>query len=273
MSQTADQNTLLEQAIRAFQNKRLDQAEQHCDAILGGGEVPPRAYHLKGVICLLRNRAEAALPHLARAAAAMPRDVDILLGYGRARMLSGDRRGARDTVETCMSLAPERLDVQEALADVLHRDGAFVRALELYRGILAREPMHPTVLTHTGMLLVKMGEVEEGREVLRRAAARWEEPPVLYNLAIDLRDDIEALPGVLDAALQGNREEQLEAIIDPNALEAYQVSNEDLINTILRNNRLIPAGSIDTGVGRFSVKVPSVIEQAGDLRPADQDQR
>lgn len=88
---------------------------------------------------------------------------------------------------------------------------------------------------------------------------------VLYTLAIDLRDDIEAIPGVLEANLQGQREEQLEAIIDPNALEAYQISNEELINTIVRNNRLIPAGSIDTGVGRFSVKVPSVIEQAQDI--------
>jgi multidrug efflux pump len=88
---------------------------------------------------------------------------------------------------------------------------------------------------------------------------------VLYNLAIDLRDDIEAIPGVLEANLQGTREEQLEAIIDPNALEAYQVSNEELISTIVRNNRLIPAGSIDTGVGRFSVKVPSVIEEAQDV--------
>jgi multidrug efflux pump len=88
---------------------------------------------------------------------------------------------------------------------------------------------------------------------------------VLYNLAIDLRDDIEAIPGVLEATLQGHREEQLEAVIDPSALEAYQVSNEELINTILRNNRLIPAGSIDTGVGRFSVKVPSVIEEASDV--------
>lgn len=88
---------------------------------------------------------------------------------------------------------------------------------------------------------------------------------VLYNLAIDLRDDIEAVPGVLEANLQGQREEQLEAVIDPNALEAYQISNEDLINTIVRNNRLIPAGSIDSGVGRFSVKIPSVIEEAQDV--------
>ena len=88
---------------------------------------------------------------------------------------------------------------------------------------------------------------------------------MLYNIAIDMRDDIEAIPDVLGAELRGNREELLEAVIDPNALEAYQISNEELINTIVRNNRLIPAGSIDTGSGRFAVKVPSVIEEAGDI--------
>ncbi len=95
-----------------------------------------------------------------------------------------------------------------------------------------------------------------GREVPER---------MLYNIAIELRDDIEAIPGVLEAEMQGNREELLEAVIDPTALEAYRISNEELINTILRNNRLIPAGSIDTGQGRFSVKVPSIIEEAEDI--------
>lgn len=87
----------------------------------------------------------------------------------------------------------------------------------------------------------------------------------LYEHAIKLRNEIEALPEVMDAELQGHREELLEAVIDPSALEAYQISSEELISTIVRNNRLIPAGNIDTGEGRFSVKVPSVIEEAQDL--------
>lgn len=88
---------------------------------------------------------------------------------------------------------------------------------------------------------------------------------ILYNIALGIRNDIEGLPDVLDAQLQGHREEVLEAIIDPAALESYEISGEELITTIARNNRLVPAGSIDTGEGRFSVKVPSVIEQASDL--------
>lgn len=88
---------------------------------------------------------------------------------------------------------------------------------------------------------------------------------LLYQHAIQLRNKIEALPEVMDAELQGQREELLEAVIDPTLLEAYQISSEELINTIVRNNRLIPAGSLDTGEGRFAVKVPSVIEDAADL--------
>lgn len=88
---------------------------------------------------------------------------------------------------------------------------------------------------------------------------------MLYNVALDLRESIEAVPDVLSADMFGHREELLEAVIDPTQLEAYQISSEELINTILRNNRLIPAGSLDTGEGRFSVKVPSIIEQASDV--------
>jgi multidrug efflux pump len=88
---------------------------------------------------------------------------------------------------------------------------------------------------------------------------------MLYGVAMDLQDAIEALPDVLSADMFGNREELLEAVIDPNQLEAYAISSEELINTIIRNNRLIPAGSLDTGEGRFAVKVPSIIEEASDV--------
>ena len=88
---------------------------------------------------------------------------------------------------------------------------------------------------------------------------------VLFNLAQMIRDDIETIPEILEGRLQGHREELLEIIIDPAELESYEISNEQLINTVIRNNRLIPAGSIDTGQGRMSVKVPSVIERAEDL--------
>lgn len=87
----------------------------------------------------------------------------------------------------------------------------------------------------------------------------------VYNTAIKLRDKIETVPSVLSADIQGQREEVLEVTINPDLLHAYRISSEELISTLVRNNRLIPAGSIDTGLGRFSVKVPAVVEEAQDL--------
>ena len=52
----------------------------------------------------------------------------------------------------------------------------------------------------------------------------------LVAIARDLRDKIEAIPGVLDAEVGGYREELLEVIVDPSALEIYHLSCTDLIN-------------------------------------------
>ena len=88
---------------------------------------------------------------------------------------------------------------------------------------------------------------------------------VVYSAAQALRDDIEALADVLDAELQGHREELLEVVIDPAKLDAYQVGAEQLLATVARNNQLIAAGSLDTGTGRLAVKVPSLVETAQDI--------
>lgn len=87
----------------------------------------------------------------------------------------------------------------------------------------------------------------------------------VYQAALKLRDDIESIPSILAADMRGQREELLEVIIDPDALNAYRISSEELVSTLQRNNRLIPAGSIDTGKGRFSVKVPAVVEHSDDV--------
>ena len=87
----------------------------------------------------------------------------------------------------------------------------------------------------------------------------------LVRLARNLRDTLEGLPGVLEANIGGDREELLEVIVDPVALESYDIVYEDLFNYVSRNNRLVAAGALDTGNGRFSVKVPGVFENLDDL--------
>lgn len=87
----------------------------------------------------------------------------------------------------------------------------------------------------------------------------------MIRIAKNLQDNIESLPGVLSADISGDREEVLEVIIDPVKLESYQVSNTDLINAVQLNNKLVAAGAMDTGKGRFSIKVPGLFETAEDV--------
>ena len=87
----------------------------------------------------------------------------------------------------------------------------------------------------------------------------------LYNAARSLKDEIEGVPTVLSADLVGNREELLEVVIDPAKLESYHISQQELINAVSLNNRLVAAGNIDTGQGRFSVKVPGLFETRKDV--------
>jgi multidrug efflux pump len=88
---------------------------------------------------------------------------------------------------------------------------------------------------------------------------------VLLQIAQDLQREIETLPQVLSADMVGNREELLEATIDPSQLETYGITNSQIVQAVTSNNRLIPAGAVDTGRGSFSVKVPGLIETSDDL--------
>jgi multidrug efflux pump len=87
----------------------------------------------------------------------------------------------------------------------------------------------------------------------------------LYQMALKLRREIETVPDVLEARLSGHREELLEAIIDPTQLEFYSISQQEVFNAVRNNNRLIAAGAMDTGQGRFAVKVPGLIETRQDV--------
>ena len=87
----------------------------------------------------------------------------------------------------------------------------------------------------------------------------------LYQHARRLKDQIEGVSTVLEANLTGHREELLEVEIDSTRLESYSISQGQLIRAVTANNQLIAAGALDTGQGRFNVKVPGLFEDAIDV--------
>ena len=87
----------------------------------------------------------------------------------------------------------------------------------------------------------------------------------LIRLGRQLSDRIETVSGVLQADLTGEREDQLEILIDPLALETYGISPDQLSQAIRANNQLIAAGSFDTGAGRLGVSIPGTVVQLDEV--------
>jgi multidrug efflux pump len=88
---------------------------------------------------------------------------------------------------------------------------------------------------------------------------------LMVKTARDLRDQLESLPGVLEVDIAGDREDLVEVLIDPVRAENYQQSQESLTRFIARNNELVAAGALDTGSGRFAIKVPGLFENVEDI--------
>ncbi|KQI68357.1 acriflavin resistance protein [Loktanella sp. 3ANDIMAR09] len=87
----------------------------------------------------------------------------------------------------------------------------------------------------------------------------------LNSIAEDLQTELEGLSGVLEAEIGGQRFEFLEVLIDPTVFQTYNLSFDELIGQIQRNNRLVAAGAIETGSGRIVLKVPGLIEDLEDV--------
>jgi len=87
----------------------------------------------------------------------------------------------------------------------------------------------------------------------------------LITIARELQDRIESIPEILEVDIGGDREDLLEIIVDPQILDAYQIDYAELLNIVSNNNRLVAAGSLDTGSGRMSIKVPGIIEDLDDI--------
>lgn len=80
-----------------------------------------------------------------------------------------------------------------------------------------------------------------------------------------LRDRIEEIGGVLEARLQGTRDDLVEVIIDPAKLSSYNLRPDLMIAGVMANNQLIAAGAMEGTEGRYAIKVPSLIETVEDV--------
>jgi multidrug efflux pump len=147
-----------------------------------------------------------------------------------------------------LEFEPE-VDVNQALQDVRER-------VDLAKAKLPTDAEEPRVNEIKFSRFDPMMVLTLGGSVQERA---------LYGVAADLKERLEGVSGVLEVSIIGGREELLEIVIDPLAMQSYGLSPADVLNLVERNNRLVAAGALQAEQGRFAVKVPGVIESPEDI--------
>jgi multidrug efflux pump len=90
----------------------------------------------------------------------------------------------------------------------------------------------------------------------------------LKDIADKMSDKIEQIPGVLSADVVGGLEREVKIDVDANRLKYYNLSLNDITNTISAENVSIPGGGVDIGSANYLVRIPGEIkdpEHFGDL--------
>ncbi|MRI34149.1 MFS transporter [Endozoicomonas sp. OPT23] len=87
----------------------------------------------------------------------------------------------------------------------------------------------------------------------------------LVRTARAIKDVLEQQRQILEVDIAGDREEVVDIIVDPLKLESYGLVPADVVSLVSNNNQLVAAGNLDTGSGRFSIKVPAVYKTPADI--------
>ncbi|OUU20513.1 MAG: hypothetical protein CBC13_10565 [Planctomycetia bacterium TMED53] len=77
----------------------------------------------------------------------------------------------------------------------------------------------------------------------------------LTLLAKDLRDELERIPGVKRIDFAGEEFDQFQIALNPELLERYGISFQEVLSAVNRHGGSIPAGQIETDLGERSIRV------------------
>ncbi len=87
----------------------------------------------------------------------------------------------------------------------------------------------------------------------------------LLKISRNLQEKIEGVSSILEARIGGDRDEQVEIVIEPFLIDSYGLDPRKILDAISRSNRLIAAGELDAAKGSYSVKVPGLFENVNDI--------
>ena len=87
----------------------------------------------------------------------------------------------------------------------------------------------------------------------------------LTEVAEEMQEDIEALPGVNRVNVVGGREREVHVQVDPKRLSFFELSLADLVVAVARENRNVPGGEIAVGGLEYLVRLPAEVRQPSEI--------
>ncbi len=112
-------------------------------------------------------------------------------------------------------------------------------------------PFDPTASVPLCLVVVSNPEMNEGE---------------LYDIAYyELRNKLQSIQGVIAPAVYGGKLRRILAYVDPEKLEAQQVSPMDVHKALLQQNVLIPGGSIKDGKMEYQIFTNANVEKVEEL--------
>lgn len=87
----------------------------------------------------------------------------------------------------------------------------------------------------------------------------------LKEVAEEIKEDIEAVPGILEVKRAGGLEREVQVNVDPDKLRYYNLDLNQVANTIAYENKNIPAGDITVGPLKYMIRIPGEINTPGDI--------
>ncbi len=83
----------------------------------------------------------------------------------------------------------------------------------------------------------------------------------LKKIAEDLEDQIETVPGVIEATVTGGLTREVQVNLDPYRLRFYNLSVTDVIDAVRNEHLDTPGGAIDIGSTKYTVRIPGEFKE------------
>jgi multidrug efflux pump subunit AcrB len=90
----------------------------------------------------------------------------------------------------------------------------------------------------------------------------------LKQIAEDVQEELETIPGVANTQLFGGREREIQVDVNPDLLSQYGLALADIRNTLSAFHSEMPGGSLDSGEFDFHVRNETKFRTVDDIRQA-----